>query len=98
MTEILNGQNDFAMNIGQTTALIAQLLRRTPGAKLSQGDIADAIASVSDLYMAAATLELWKEGKVEFGWDSEESQLVLCSTEIDSENAGDGRLVLGERN
>lgn len=81
------------LSVDQTGALIAELLRRTPGGKLSQSQIAEAIATVGDLYSAAATLELWKAGKVEFGWDSEESELVLCSTEIDSETPADGRLI-----
>lgn len=79
---------DFAMDIGRTAALIAQLLKRTPGGKLTQDDIGQAIASVNDLYIAAATLELWKIGQIEFGWDREESELVLCSVEFDTQNAG----------
>lgn len=94
MTQFDTATGDFAMDVSQTTALIAQLLRRTPGGKLSQSDIGEAMACVSELYLSAATLELWKTGQIEFGWDSEESELVLCSTEIDSDTPADGRLIL----
>lgn len=94
VTETVTVEPDFAMDVSRTTQLIAQLLKRTPGRKLSQGDVSDAIVCVGELYMAAATLDLWKAGRVEFGWDKEESELVLCSTEIDSETGDDGRLVL----
>jgi hypothetical protein len=89
---------DFMLDIGQTAALIAQLLRRTPGGKLSQSDIGEAIATVADLHASAATLELWTCGQIEFGWDSGESELVLCATEFDGQTAGQSRIVFGQRN
>ena len=89
---------EFATDVGQTATLIAQLLSRSSGGKLSQSDIGEAIATVADLHTAAATLELWRSGQIEFGWDSEESELVLCSTDIDGESAGHSRIVFGERN
>lgn len=88
----------FAMDTGQMAGLIGQLLARTPGGKLTQAEISEAIACVGDLHSAAATLELWKSGRIEFGWDREESELVLCSTEFDGESVGQGRIVFGERN
>lgn len=100
MTNQIDGVDvaEFATDVGQTAALIAQLLSRSPGGKLSQSDIGEAIATVADLHTAAATLELWRSGQIEFGWDCEGSELVLCSTEFDGESTGHSRIVFGERN
>lgn len=88
-------REDFALDTGKTAELIAQLLARTPGGKLTQSEIAEAIATVGELYSAAATLELWKTGQIEFGWDREESELTLCSVESARDNAASetGRVV-----
>ena len=93
MTQIDMAMGDFAMDVSQTTALIAQLLRRTPGGKLSQSDIGEAMACVSELYLSAAMLELWKTGKIEFGWDTDDEQLILVDANSSEANS-DGRLIL----
>lgn len=81
---------NFALDTGSTALLIAELLECS-GGKLGQSEILDAVAEVSQLYVSAATLELWRSGAIKFGYDTETEELVLCDkNQID---AGSGRLI-----
>lgn len=86
---------NFALDTGSTALLISELLECS-GEKLGQGDILDAVAEVSQLYVSAATLELWRSGAIKFGYDIEAEELVLCDkSQLDAES--DGRLIWGEK-
>ena len=92
MSESVNDSpgGSFALDTGSTTLLIAELLACS-GGKLGQSEILDAVAEVSELYVSAATLELWRSGAVKFGWDTEAEELVLCDkSQLDDQ---DGRLI-----
>lgn len=76
----------------RSVALIDELISHTPGHRLRADEISDAVATVADLYTAAATLELWQSGRIRFGWDRDAQELVLCADSY--ENPADGRLIL----
>lgn len=93
MSETVNAPpgGNFALDTGSTALLIAELLECS-GGQLGQGDILDAVAAVSELYVSAATLELWRSGAIKFGWDTEAEELALCDVnQIDADQ--DGRLI-----
>ena len=92
MSESVNDSpgGSFALDTGSTTLLIAELLACS-GGKLGQSEILDAVAEVSQLYVSAATLELWRSGAIKFGYDTEAEELVLCDkSQLDDQ---DGRLI-----
>ena len=83
-------RGNFALDTGSTALLIAELLACS-GGKLGQSEILDAVAEVSQLYVSAATLELWRSGAIKFGYDPEAEELVLCDkSQLDDQ---DGRLI-----
>lgn len=85
---------DGPLSIEQTSALIAELLAHTPGRALGTDDVAEAIAAIAELYTAVATLQLWRNGAIKFGWDCDGEQLVLHDTaQTDADR--DGRLIFG---
>jgi hypothetical protein len=85
---------DGPLSVDQTGALIAELLSQTPGGRLGQGEIADALAAIGELYASAATSELWRDGRIQFGWDTDDEQLVICgATQTDADQVG--RLIFG---
>lgn len=84
-------RGSFALDTGSTALLISELLACS-GGKLGQSEVLDAVAEVSQLYVSAATLELWRSGAIKFGYDTEAEELVLCDTnQIDADQ--DGRLI-----
>ena len=89
-TTVNADRGSFALDTGSTALLIAELLACS-GGKLGQSEILDDVAEVSELYVSAATLELWRSGAVKFGWDTEAEELVLCDkSQLDDQ---DGRLI-----
>lgn len=84
---------DGPLSVEQTGALIAELLGNTPGGRLGQDEIAEALATIGELYASAAMVELWRDGRIQFGWDADEQQLVICdATKTDVDQVG--RLIL----
>lgn len=75
MTELTT--KDGPLSVEQTSALIAELLAHSPGRALGTDDIAEAMAAIGELYASAATLQLWRDGAIKFGWDADGEQLVL---------------------
>lgn len=90
-TTVSADRGPAALDTGSTALLIAELLTCS-GGQLSQSEILDAVAAVSELYVSAATLKLWRSGAIKFGWDTEAEELVLC--DVNQLDAGqDGRLI-----
>ena len=90
MTEIVQG--DWPLGRANTTKLVAELVKRSGGA-IGSDELSDAFAAVGELYAAASVLELWETGEIEFGWDTEDEQLILVDAK-QTEAGDDGRLIL----
>jgi len=95
-TETHTPGGTFAMDTGSTALLVAELLRHS-GGQLGQSDVLDAVAAVSELYVSAATLELWRSGAIKFGYDTEAEQLVLVDANQSNAGQEPERIILGER-
>lgn len=90
MSEIESG--DWPLGRVKTTQLVAELVKCSGGA-IGSHELNDAVAAVGELYTAASVLELWEAGKIEFGWDTDDEQLILVDASS-SEADSDGRLIL----
>ena len=92
MSEIESG--DWPLGRSKTTQLVAELVKCSGGA-IGSDELNDAVAAVGELYTAASVLELWESGKIEFGWDTDDEQLILVDANS-SDADRDGRLILRE--
>jgi len=89
VSEIESG--DWPLGRAKTTQLVAELVKCSGGA-IGSDELNIAVAAVGELYAAASVLELWEAGKIEFGWDTEDEQLILVDANK-SEADQDGRLI-----
>ena len=83
---------DWPLGRAKTTRLITELVKCS-GGQIGADELGEAIASVGELYTAAGVLELWESNQIEFGWDADGEQLVICdATQTDADQVG--RLIL----